>query len=65
MKTEQQLGRNGKQPTRLSMIARALMHTSRQHIEPPKPYGEHAELLGVGGADIHHPCAHKEVGHGK
>lgn len=65
MKTEHQLGQHGKQRTRLSMIAQAFMRTSGQHLEPPKPYGDHADLLGVGGADAHNPHVLREVEHGK
>lgn len=43
---------------------KALLGISNDHLIP-KPYGDHAELLGVGAADAHHPRIHTEVGHGR
>jgi hypothetical protein len=59
------LGREkGTARTGLSPVAQAIVRTSQRHFNPAD-YGDHAELLGVGGGDFHHPHAGEEVEYGK
>lgn len=47
----------------LSPIAQAVVRTSKEHFNTD--YGPHADWLGVGGADPHHPHVCEEVEHGQ
>ncbi len=61
METEQKLGQAHGATQGLSPIAQALVKQSSQYFNTD--YGLHADLLGVGGADAHHPHILMEVEH--